>query len=170
MIIFLDSNSKLRTPEDVDTLLSAEFPDEEEEAELLELVKKHMVHTPCGPNNPTAPYMKDGKCSKGFPKPFREETTIHMPISEDVTLERHMRLEVIKSTIDGLFPIHASGSGGFVVISTWSASSQSRPSSTFTNMSTKVMIAPLWSSDNARTRSSYIWTPVMFPPVKEFGG
>ena len=77
MIIFLDPNSKLCTPEDVDTLLSAEFPDEEEEPELLELVKKHMVHTPCGPNNPNAPCMKDGKCSKGFPKPFRDETTIN---------------------------------------------------------------------------------------------
>ena len=77
MIIFLHPDNKLRTPEDIDTLLSAEFPDEEEEPELFELVKKHMVHTPCGPNNPTAPCMKDGKCSKGFPKPFREETTIN---------------------------------------------------------------------------------------------
>jgi hypothetical protein len=77
MIIFLHPDSKFRTPEDVDTLLSAEFPDEEEEPELFELVKKHMVHTPCGANNPTAPCMKDGKCSKGFPKPFREETTIN---------------------------------------------------------------------------------------------
>ena len=77
MIIFLHSDSKFHTPEDVDSLLLAEFPDEETEPELFELVKKHMVHTPCGPNNPTAPCMKDGKCSKGFPKPFREETTIN---------------------------------------------------------------------------------------------
>ena len=77
MIIFLHRDSKLHTPDNIDTLLSAEFPDEEEEPELFELVKKHMVHTPCGPNNPTAPCMKDGKCSKGFPKPFREETTIN---------------------------------------------------------------------------------------------
>jgi hypothetical protein len=77
MIFFLDANSKLRTPEDIDTLLSAEFPDEELEPELLELVKKYMVHSPCSPHNPNAPCMKDGKCSKGFPKPFREETTIN---------------------------------------------------------------------------------------------
>ena len=77
MIIFLHPDSKLHTPEDIDTLLSAEFPDEEEEPELFELVKKYMVHTPCGPNNPTAPCMKDGKCSKGFPKPFRGDTSIN---------------------------------------------------------------------------------------------
>ena len=65
MIIFLHPDSKLHTPEDIDTLLSAEFPDEEEEPELFELVKKFMVHTPCGAENPNAPCMRDGKCSKG---------------------------------------------------------------------------------------------------------
>jgi len=77
MIIFLNPEDKLCTPEDIDTLLSAEFPDEDEEPELLELVKKFMVHTPCGPENPNAPCMKNGKCSKGFPKNFREETTVN---------------------------------------------------------------------------------------------
>ena len=77
MIIFLHSDDKMHTPEDVDTLLSAEFPDEEAEPELFELVKKFMVHTPCGAINPDAPCMRDGKCSKGFPKPFREATTIN---------------------------------------------------------------------------------------------
>ena len=77
MIIFLDADSKLCTPEDINTLLSAELPDEDEEPELLELVKKYMVHSPCGPNNPNTSCMKDGKCSKGFPKQFREETSIN---------------------------------------------------------------------------------------------
>ena len=77
MIIFLHQEDKLHTPEDVDSLLSAEFPDEVEEPELFELVKKYMVHTPCGAANPTAPCMRDGKCSKGFPKPFRDQTTLN---------------------------------------------------------------------------------------------
>ena len=77
MIIFLHPNSKLCTLEDIDTLLLAEFPDEEKEPVLFELVKKHMVHTPCSQNNPTAPCLKNGKCSKGFPKPFRDKTTIN---------------------------------------------------------------------------------------------
>ena len=77
LILFLHPNAKLRTPEELDSLLSAEFPDPDEQPELFELVLKFMVHTPCGPQNPTAPCMKNGKCSKGFPKPFREETTIN---------------------------------------------------------------------------------------------
>ena len=95
---------------------------------------------------------------------------ILMPISEDIILESHLRSEVIKSTIVGSFLIHDSGSGSFAVTSTWSASSQSRPSNTFTNMSIKATIAPLWNLDDAWMRSSCIWTLVMFPPVKEFGG
>lgn len=35
-----------------------------------------MVHGPCGPLKPSCPYMKDGKCTKGFPKQFQEETAI----------------------------------------------------------------------------------------------
>ena len=77
MIIFLKGEYKLCTPEDIDSLLSAEFPNEEDQPELFELVKKFMVHTPCGPANPTAPCMVDGKCSKGFPKPFRDQTIVN---------------------------------------------------------------------------------------------
>ena len=60
--------------------------------------------------------------------------------------------------------------GCSAAISTWSASSQSRPSSTFTNMSTKVMITLLWSLDSARIRLSCIWISAMFLPVKVYGG
>ena len=77
MIIFLHPNDKLWTLEDIDSLLSAEFLDKDEEPELFELVKKLMVHTPCGAHNPNAPCMCNGKCSKGFPKPFRDQTTVN---------------------------------------------------------------------------------------------
>jgi PIF1-like helicase/Helitron helicase-like domain at N-terminus len=77
LIIFLHPDSKLSTPEEIDSLLSAEFPDEDEDPELLELVKTFMVHTPCGPHRPNAPCMHNGKCSKSFPKPFRDHTTVN---------------------------------------------------------------------------------------------
>jgi hypothetical protein len=73
MIIFLHPDHKLHTPEEVDSLLSAEFPDEEKYPELFELVKSIMVHTPCGNehNNPNAPCMVDKKCSKNFQRNFK---------------------------------------------------------------------------------------------------
>jgi hypothetical protein len=78
MIIFFHPDAKLRTPEDVDSLLCAEFPDEETQPELFELVKSVMVHTPCGNehNNPNAPCIEKEKCTKSFPKPFQDQTTV----------------------------------------------------------------------------------------------
>ena len=43
MIIFFHPNSKLKTPEEVDSLISAEFPDKDTQPELFALVKKYMV-------------------------------------------------------------------------------------------------------------------------------
>jgi hypothetical protein len=75
-VIYLDSDSKLRTPQDIDSLICAELPDPDEEPELFQLVSTMMIHGPCGEVNPQSPCMVDGKCSKHFPKPFREETTL----------------------------------------------------------------------------------------------
>ena len=79
MVIFLHPDHKLCTPEDVDSLLSAEFPDENEEPELFELVKTLMVHTPCGPehHNADAQCQVNGKCSKSFPKSFHDQITVN---------------------------------------------------------------------------------------------
>jgi hypothetical protein len=75
-VIYLHSDSKLRTPQDIDSLICAELPDKDQEPELFELVSTMMIHGPCGQVNPESPCMVDGKCSKNFPKPFREETTL----------------------------------------------------------------------------------------------
>jgi hypothetical protein len=76
MITCLHPSAKLQTPEDVDSFISAEFPDPDTEPELHELVKTYMVHGPCGDLNPNSPCMENGKCSKNFPKPFRDCTTL----------------------------------------------------------------------------------------------
>ena len=68
------SDAKLCTPDDIDSLMSSEFPVCNND--LLQLIMKFMIHTPCGNQNPGAPCMVNGSCSKSFPKPFRAETTI----------------------------------------------------------------------------------------------
>ena len=54
LLIFLERGLKMLTPEDIDTAISAWWPDPETELKLFDMVKKCMVHGPCGAANPTA--------------------------------------------------------------------------------------------------------------------
>jgi hypothetical protein len=107
ILIILADEDKLRTPEDYDSVISAEIPDPRADPELYETVSTCMMHGPCGAHNPhvgatmllmlmatamvvlarvvihryfcayhalQAPCMKDGRCSKNFPKEFCEHT------------------------------------------------------------------------------------------------
>jgi hypothetical protein len=62
------------TAAQIDACVSAELPDALEHPNLHKTVIKSMVHGPCGALNPHCPCMKDGKCSKGYPKEFVNET------------------------------------------------------------------------------------------------
>ncbi|KAG2825646.1 hypothetical protein PC113_g21886 [Phytophthora cactorum] len=55
-------------------MVSAELPDKEKNPQLYETVTTCMIHGPCGAAYPNAVCMKDGKCTKGFPKPLSEVT------------------------------------------------------------------------------------------------
>ena len=74
IIVFLKPEAKLRTPEQIDSLMSSELP--EDNPGLLDLIKTYMIHKPCGTQNPNAPCMVNGTCSKGFPKPLKDQTTV----------------------------------------------------------------------------------------------
>ncbi|KAF7762454.1 hypothetical protein Agabi119p4_9047 [Agaricus bisporus var. burnettii] len=70
------SPHKLLTVDAVNSTIAASWPDPDIDPALFDLVKRHMVHGPCGVLNPQAPCMINGKCSKGYPKPFQLETRI----------------------------------------------------------------------------------------------
>ncbi|XP_003739875.1 uncharacterized protein LOC100902110 [Galendromus occidentalis] len=76
MLLTLKADSKLRTPADVDGLISAELPDPVADGVLYGIISKCMIHGPCGKQNPNAPCMVDRKCSKRFPKSFRNDTSL----------------------------------------------------------------------------------------------
>nr|XP_047144729.1 uncharacterized protein LOC124818216 [Hydra vulgaris] len=63
-------NYRLETAEDIDSLISAEIPDQTVDPELFKIVKTCMIHGPCGILNPNSPCMKDGVSTKKFPKEF----------------------------------------------------------------------------------------------------
>ena len=68
-------------------MVSAELPpdpsewgiSEEEKARrkpLWDIVVTNMIHGPCGTVNPDCQCMENGKCSKKFPKPFKDRTIV----------------------------------------------------------------------------------------------
>ncbi|XP_042757711.1 uncharacterized protein LOC122197560 [Lactuca sativa] len=74
--LFMHSDNKLPTVEHIDRVISAEIPNKDDDPELYSLVSEFMMHGPCGSDNPKCPCMSENKCSKNFPKPFLENTSI----------------------------------------------------------------------------------------------
>ncbi|KAL7154894.1 hypothetical protein ABFS83_03G034600 [Erythranthe nasuta] len=75
ILIFLHHDSKYPSPEDIDKIISAEIPDENEDHVLHSSVTSLMIHGPCGVFNPTAPCMEDRKCTRHFPKKINDRTS-----------------------------------------------------------------------------------------------
>ncbi|XP_022018850.1 uncharacterized protein LOC110918879 [Helianthus annuus] len=99
LCLFLENESKLPTVDHVDPFITAEIPNEDEDAELYALVKDYMIHGPCGNANLSCPCMVDNKCSKGFPKKFQDHTTLDsngFPIYK----RRDNGVSVVKNGID----------------------------------------------------------------------
>lgn len=64
---------KLR-PNQIDDNISAELPDPNTDKQLYTTIVKNMIHGPCGSYNPSSPCMKDGKCTKQYPRMLLKET------------------------------------------------------------------------------------------------
>lgn len=73
----MHKDNKFPHPEDIDKIISAGIPNKEEFPKLYEVVMGLMIHGPCGVSNMKSPCMRDGKCSKSFPKMFQESTSVN---------------------------------------------------------------------------------------------
>ncbi|XP_067129653.1 uncharacterized protein [Centruroides vittatus] len=62
------------TPDKIDEVISAEIPDVNIDPGLFEVVTNNMIHGPCGAINNNSPCMKDGKCTKRYPRDLHAET------------------------------------------------------------------------------------------------
>ncbi|KAF5349437.1 hypothetical protein D9758_014620 [Tetrapyrgos nigripes] len=75
LLIILRHPHKLLTLEDVDSCISAKWPNPVTEPLLFETVQKCMVHGPCGAHDSQACCMEKGRCTKYYPKSFQQFTT-----------------------------------------------------------------------------------------------
>jgi hypothetical protein len=83
IIVFLKPHAKLRTPDQIDSLMSSEFP--MDNPELLELIKKFMVHNPCGNLKPDASCMEMAEnVPKGFPSPLMSTPPSLMTLMQEL--------------------------------------------------------------------------------------
>ena len=74
--ILLWLKDKINNCDLVDRVVCAEIPDSVKQSQLYAAVAKHMMHGPCGLDNPNCPCMEDGKCSKHYPMQTRDSTEI----------------------------------------------------------------------------------------------
>ena len=70
ILIILTAEDKPKTVQDIDSIVCAEIPDPIEQPHLHEVVTRYMAHGPCGHARPKSPCMRDGKCSKRYPRAF----------------------------------------------------------------------------------------------------
>ncbi|CAL1385143.1 unnamed protein product [Linum trigynum] len=74
ILVWLADSDKPKDIADIDRIISSEIPDPSIDPVGYEAVIKFMLHGPCGQANTLSPCMKDGRCSKHFPKAFTSET------------------------------------------------------------------------------------------------
>ena len=75
ILLILDDASKLRAAENIDSAVSAEIPDQDTHLDAYETITRSLVHGPCDAENPNAPCMEDGKCTKRYPRAFADQTS-----------------------------------------------------------------------------------------------
>ena len=77
ILLILNNDSKFRTAQDVDKVISAQIPDPNEYPLAYKTVINSMIHGRCGNLNLISSCMKNGLCSKKYPRAFTETTILH---------------------------------------------------------------------------------------------
>ncbi|XP_057730010.1 uncharacterized protein LOC130945295 [Arachis stenosperma] len=75
ILVWLQNVRSMQTIEIMDRVISAELPDPTRFPKLYSVVTKYMIHGPCGKLRPSSPCMRNGGCSKFFPKKFVDSTS-----------------------------------------------------------------------------------------------
>ncbi|XP_047949496.1 uncharacterized protein LOC125195385 [Salvia hispanica] len=75
ILLFLSNEDKQPRPQRIDEIISAEIPDPVSDPGYFKNVQEYMVHGPCGVVRKSSPCMRNGRCSKYFPKKFVVATT-----------------------------------------------------------------------------------------------
>ena len=105
ILVILSDDDRVSCSNDIDNVIWAQLPPspktfvegttEREQAVRLEtIVLNSMVHGPCGTDFPDSPCMKEGKCSKNFPKNFFEKHCLTLIIHTLSIRDFHQRREV----------------------------------------------------------------------------
>lgn len=77
ILLSLEPSAQLSTPEAIDQVVWARWPDPNSQPSLFDKVKKYMLHGPCGKGyDESSPCLQNGVCRFGFPQPFQERTTL----------------------------------------------------------------------------------------------
>jgi len=76
ILLWLDGESKLKNRIDIDKVISVELPNMDLYPKLEKVVSSYMIHGPCGPARYNLSCMKEGRCSKFYPKKFTSSTSI----------------------------------------------------------------------------------------------
>ena len=77
ILLWLSDLNKLENAKHIDQVISAELPHPDLYPKLSKVVQTYMIHGPCGASRFNSPCMKEGRCSKVFPKKFRHSTIIN---------------------------------------------------------------------------------------------
>jgi len=109
LLLILHNNHQICTPANIDSCISAQWPDPRTQPLLFDTIRSTMVHGPCGALNPSTPCMEHGHCIRGFPKPFQNSTS-----TSDDGYPLYMRPDDGRS-----FPITVSGIGTINVDNQW---------------------------------------------------